>query len=314
MTSVSKWVAAGSSAAVLAGGLFIGTPLAAAAPGDPACVQAGVQYEAALAAAGITEDTIARLEAASEAVAAAEETYMELFQAAEASAAAAVDAAVAELEAARAEVEATDRAKDAADASGDAAARRAAGEAHDAAEIREADALLALEEANAAFDTATDTEEIRAAQEALDSAVAAFEQELAGVSLDDATAMEIMRLFEAFLAACNPDPVGEEPVNTPVVTPPSVTTPVDTSGGTPRSTTPAGTSPVSTTPVGAAPVGGTTAVPVAGVNRGLNVQTAAAAEPADHPGLALLAGLLAAGIAVPAVVALRMRRLQRARR
>lgn len=291
MTSVSKWVAAGSSAAVLAGGLFIGTPLAAAAPGDPACVQAGVQYEAALAAAGITEDTIARLEAASEAVAAAEETHASLVAAAEAGPKAALDAATAELQAAIDEVEATDAAK---------------GAAHDAAEERERLARLALQEANQAYEAAK--EEIRAAQEALDSAVAAFELELAGVSLDEATAMEITRLFEAFLRACNPDPVDEEPVNTPVVTP------VDTSGGTPQSTTPAGTNPVSATPVGAAPGGGTTAVPVAGVNRGLNVQTAAAAEPADHPGTALLAGLLAAGIAVPAAVALRMRRLQRARR
>ena len=123
-----------------------------------------------------------------------------------------------------------------------------------------------------------------------------------------------MGLFEAFLAACNPDTVGVDPVDTPVVTSPSVTTPIDTSGETLQSTTPGGTSPVNANPVGAAPVGGTTAVPVAGVNRGLNVQTAAAAEPADHPGQALLAGLLAAGIVVPAAVALRMRRLERSRR
>lgn len=314
MTSVSKRVAAGSSAAVLAGGLFIGTPLAAAAPGDAACIDAGIQYEAALAAAGITEDTIARLEAASEAVAAAEDTYLELFQAADASAGAAVDAAMAELEAAVDEVEATDAAKDAADASGDPAARRAARNAHDAAEERERLARLALDEANAAYDAAISAPEILAAQEAMDLAVAAFEQELAGVSLDEATAMEIMGLFEAFLAACNPDSVGVDPVDTPVPTPPSVTTPVDTAGGTPQSTTPAGTTPVSANPVGGAPAGGTTAVPVAGVNRGLNVQTAAAAEPAGHPGLALLAGLLAAGIVVPAAVARRMRRLERARR
>ena len=39
----------------------------------------------------------------------------------------------------------------------------------------------------------------------------------------------------------------------------------------------------------------------------------AKAEPGVHPGLALLAGLLAAGIAVPAAVAMRMRRLERSR-
>lgn len=55
--------------------------------------------------------------------------------------------------------------------------------------------------------------------------------------------------------------------------------------------------------------GAVNATPVVATNKGLNVQTAAHAEPGVHPGLALLAGLLAAGIAVPATVALRMRRL-----
>ncbi len=51
-----------------------------------------------------------------------------------------------------------------------------------------------------------------------------------------------------------------------------------------------------------------------GTNKGFNVQTAAEVEPATHPGLALLAGLLAAGIVVPSAVAVRMRRLERTRK
>ena len=58
MTAVSKWVAAGSSAAVFAGGLFLGAPAAVAAPGDAVCLQAFIQFEAALSAAGITEATL----------------------------------------------------------------------------------------------------------------------------------------------------------------------------------------------------------------------------------------------------------------
>jgi hypothetical protein len=42
----------------------------------------------------------------------------------------------------------------------------------------------------------------------------------------------------------------------------------------------------------------------------MNVQTAAG-KPEEHPGTALLAALLAGGIAVPAAAAARMRRLAR---
>ena len=103
--------------------------------------------------------------------------------------------------------------------------------------------------------------------------------------------------FEAFLAACNPDAGGVDPAVTPPVTVPAA----------PGSTTPAVANAVSVTPAG----GGTPAV---ATNKGLNVQTSAQAEPGVHPGLALLAGLLAAGIAVPAAVAMRMRRLERTRK
>lgn len=77
---------------------------------------------------------------------------------------------------------------------------------------------------------------------------------------------------------------------------------------------PGRTTPVVTKPVTAGPAGAGNAAAVVATNKGLNVQTAAAAEPGVHPGLALLAGLLIAGVAVPAAVALRMRRLERTRR
>lgn len=308
MTSVSKWVAAGSAAAVFAGGLCVGTPMAMAAPGDAACLAASGQYEAALAAAGMTAESYAELEALAEAAAVAEEAY---FQALEVSIAAAEKA----LNDARLRVAEADAAEKAAEVvledaqeSGDEAAIEAAQAALTAAKQEEdlaEEALELLESAPA--DAAANTPEVLAALEALEQATAALEDKLAGFSLDQETSDAIMALFEAFLDACNPDAIGVDPV----VTPPAVTTPVGTSGG----TTPGGSNPASVTPVGGAPVGGTTAVPVAGVNRGLNVQTAAAAaEPVDHPGLALLAGLLAAGIVVPTAVALRMRRLERSHR
>jgi hypothetical protein len=116
------------------------------------------------------------------------------------------------------------------------------------------------------------------------------------VSLDEASAADLAGLFEAFLAACNPDSTGVDPVTPPVTGPVTA----------PESTTPAVANAVNAAPAG----GGTVA---AATNKGLNVQTAAEAEPGVHAGLALLAGLLAAGIAVPAAVAVRMRRLERSR-
>jgi hypothetical protein len=307
MTSVSKWVAAGSSAAVFAGGLFIGMPVASAAPGDAACVAASVQYEAALAAAGITAESYAELEALAEAAAVAEGAYYDRLEASIAAADKALNDARVRLAEADAAERAAEDVLEKAQESGDAAAIEAAQAALTAAGQEEdlaEEALELLEKAPA--DAAANTPEVLAALQASDEAAAAFDEKLATFSLDQETSDAITALFEAFLDACNPDAIGVDPV----VTPPAVTTPINTSGG----TTPGGTSPVSANPVGAAPVGGTTAVPVAGVNRGLNVQTAAAVEPADHPGLALLAGLLAAGIVVPGAVALRLRRLERSRR
>ncbi|GAA1267623.1 hypothetical protein [Arthrobacter pascens] len=304
MTSVSKWVAAGSSAAVFAGGLLIAAPMATAAPGDAACLQASVQFEAALGAAGITETSVADIEAASEAAAAAEATYVALVSAAGAGPRAALEDAMADLETARAAAVAADAAKDQAEASGDAAAIEAAKDAHDAAEAAEEAAELAVRDLEEAYTAAISTPDILEAQGALDLAVEAVEDALAAVSLDEASAENLLGLFQAFLAACNPDAIGVDPVGTPVVTPP-VAAPVNAS----ESTTPEVANPVGAPPAGA----GTAKTAAVATNRGLNIQTAAAAEPGVHPGLALLAGLLAAGIAVPAAVALRMRRLERSR-
>lgn len=304
MTSVSKWVAAGSSAAVFAGGLLIAAPMAAAAPGDAACLEASVQFEAALGAAGITETSVADIEAASEAAAAAEATYVALVSAAGAGPRAALEDAMADLATARAAAVAADAAKDQAEASGNAAAIEAAKDAHDAAEAAEEAAEVAVRDLEEAYTAAISTPEILEAQGALDLAVEAVQDALAAVSLDEASAENLMGLFQAFLAACNPDAIGVDPVGTPVVTPP-VAAPVNAS----ESTTPAVANPVGAPPAGT----GTAKTAAVATNRGLNIQTAAVAEPGVHPGLALLAGLLAAGIAVPAAVALRMRRLERSR-
>ena len=301
MTAVSKWVAAGSSAAVFAGGLFIGAPAAIAAPGDAACQQASVQFEAALAAAGITEESIARLDALAEVTASAEAADVAAQQAIEDGPGAALPAAEAQLAADEAAKDAAEDALVEAQTSGDPDAIAAAQAAYDAADDARGESRDALELRQAEYDAAWTSQEFLDVKDAFDTAVAAFEQELAAVSLDEGSAASLAGLFEAFLAACNPDSVGVDPVVTPPVTLPDNTTPVVAN------------------PVTAAPTGGGT-TPGAGVgtatvatNKGLNVQTAAETEPGGHPGLALLAALLAAGISVPAAIALRMRRLERSR-
>ncbi len=294
MTVVSKWVAAGSSAAVLAGGLFLGAPTAAAAPGDAACLQASTQFEAALSAAGITEATIAQLESSAEAAAAAEAAYIALVEAATAGMVAELEEAEVKLEDAIAATAAAENAFEEAKGSGDPAVLAEAEAAKEAAVGAEDKAQQAVTDLTAAYEAAISTPEILEAEDALTAAVAEFETVLSTVSLDETSAASLMGLFEAFLAACNPDAIGVDPVGTLPVTAPG-------------NTVPTATNPVSSTPVG----GGTVTV---ATNKGLNVQTAAEAEPATHPGLALLAGLLAAGIAVPSVVAMRMRRLERSRK
>lgn len=293
MTAVSKWVAAGSSAAVFAGGLFLGAPTAAAAPGDAACLQASTQFEAAMSAAGITDTTVAQLESSAEAAAAAEAAYLALVEAAAAGPAAELEAAEAALGAAIAATAAAEAALKKAEDSGDPDILAEAETAKEAAKEAEDKARQAVTDRTAAYEAAINTPEIHEAWDAFNAAVAEFEAVLSTVSLDETSAANLLGLFEAFLAACNPDAIGVDPVGTPPVTAPGITTPTVTN-------------PVSLTPAG----GGTATVER---NKGLNVQTAAEAEPATHPGQALLAGLLAAGVAVPSAVALRMRRLKRTR-
>lgn len=60
----TRWIAAGSSAAVLAAGLLLSAPAAHATEGDPACTQASTQLATALGATGLTEAYLAQLEAA----------------------------------------------------------------------------------------------------------------------------------------------------------------------------------------------------------------------------------------------------------
>ncbi|MDQ1059829.1 hypothetical protein QFZ23_003730 [Arthrobacter globiformis] len=302
--TVSKWVAAGSSAAVFAGGLFIGAPTAAAAPGDAACLQAFTQFEGALSAAGITEATVADVESKAAVTADAEAVYLAMVEAAGAVPAAELATAQAALDDAIAATAAAEEAEEEAEDSGDPAAISAAEDATEAAEEAEDAARQAVTDLTAAYEAAINTPEIVEARDAFNAAAAEFETLLAAVSLDEATATNLMGLFEAYVTACNPGAVGVDPVATPPVTAPGgiTTSPVTA----PESTTPAVANAVNVAPAKA----GTAA---AVTNKGLNVQTAAEAEPGVHPGLALLAGLLAAGIAVPAAVAVRMRRLERSR-
>jgi hypothetical protein len=302
MTAASKWATAGSSAAVLAGGLFLGAPLAAAAPGDPACVQASTQFEAALSAAGITEATVADLESKAAIAADAEALYLSMVESAGAIPAAELGAAQAVLDDAVEATAAAEAAEEVAEDSGDPAAITAAQEATAAAEQAEEEARKAVADLTAAYDAAISTPDIIAAQDAFDAVAADFDAALAAVSLDEASAADLAGLFEAFLTACNPDSPGTDPVMPPAA--PPVAGPVTGPVTGPGSTTPDVANPVDLPNAG----GGNPAI---ATNRGLNVQTAAEAEPGVHPGLALLAGLLAAGIAVPAAVALRMRRLER---
>lgn len=285
MTTMTKtvkgWVAAGSSATLLVGGLVLGAPAAVAAPGDAACLQASGQFTAALAAAGITPASVTQLEQAAEAVVVAEEQYFLL-----------ADAAAGELdvqlEAAWAELEAAEVAEDP--------------EAIAAAETR-------IAELETAIELALGTPEILAAEQTLDAAIETLDAQLSMLALDEAAAEQILVLFKQFLSACDGAGTGA-PVTTPITTPVVAPAPAVPVAPVPVITSPAPApvaAPAPVTPVViAAPEQD---VPV-GMNPGMNMQTAATADH-EHPGVALVAALLAAGITVPAAVAVRMHRLQR---
>jgi hypothetical protein len=277
-TAVKGWVAAGSSATLLLGGLVLGAPAAVAAPGDAACLQASGQFNAALVAAGITAGSVTQLEQAAEAVVVAEEQYFALLDAAAGDLYAQLETALEDL--------------DAAEAAGDP-------EAVTATEAR----VLELE---AALELALDTPEILAAEQVLYDTTDALDAQLSVLALDEASSERLLALFKQFLAACE-GVGGGAPVTAPVGNPvaPAPVAPA------PAAPAPAPDAPVTVEPVViAAPAAPAPAASVA-VNPGLNIQTAAGAEREPHPGAALVAALLAAGIAVPAATALRMHRLQR---
>ncbi len=274
-----KWTAAGSAAAVLAGGLFLGTPAATAAPGDAGCLTAAGAFNSALAGAGITAASVTRLEAAAAAMAQAEEAYSALIEVAAAVTGPALEAGYIEFDAAVPALEDAKLKHAAAVKSGDPQAIEAAEAALVAAQDRFDAAENALPGLEAAFDASIDTPEIAAAGLVLEQAFVEFEMALTGIDLDEATMTNLLDLFKAFLAACE----GQTGLP-PVVVPQPVLAPA--------------------APPAAAPAPGKT-------NVGLNIQTAAVSTPEDNAGTALLAGLLAAGIAVPAAAALRIRSTKR---
>ncbi|WDF33664.1 hypothetical protein PTW37_01660 [Arthrobacter agilis] len=312
MIVARKWVAAGSTATLLAGGLFLGAPMASAAPGDAACLQASTQFNAALGAAGVDVAFVNNFEAATAAVVTAAETYAAAVAAAESSdaavtAQAAVVKAEADYEAATALVVTAQAAYDAA-----VVAAKGDDEQDDANPLNDTAVVAAQDEltlalaaqatasniglaATAALEAALNTPAVMEAEAALETAGANADALLAQLSGNEALAAELLGLFKAFLAACDASAIGVDPV-TPVVVVPVA---------------PAPAAPVAPVTPGAGTGNGVVAP--TGTNKGLNVQTAVVSED-NSPAVALLAALLAVGVAVPVATAARMRRLERAQR
>ncbi|MEX5299771.1 hypothetical protein RCG67_13455 [Kocuria sp. CPCC 205292] len=273
MTAGKTWAATGAAAAMLAGGLVVGTPAALAAPGDPACLEATAQLDAALTGAGLTPDSLAALDSSAESLAAAEAQYAALVGGAG-------GPSLQELEVA-------------------GAALMAAQESGDPEAIAQAEARLA--ELDQELAAALGTLDPAVAEQALADAAVAFEALLAQLALDEAAVGQFLVLLEQALVACEGPaapvapvaPVAPAPAPAPVLPAPVEAAPV----------APVMAAPVTEAPVAEAPAG------TAAVNPGLNMQTAAA-EPEQRSGL--LAGLLVAGTAVGAAVALRLRRRSRA--
>ncbi len=284
-TAVKGWVTAGSAASLLLGGLVLGAPAAVAAPGDAACLQASGQFNAALVAAGITAGSVTQLERTAEAVVVAEEQYFALLDAAAGDLYVQLETALEDL--------------DAAETAGDPEAVAAA-----EARIVELEAVLEL---------ALDTPDILAAEQVLYDATDALDAQLSALALDEASSEQLLVLFKQFLTACE-GAGGGAPVTAPVGNP-SAPEPVAPTPAAPVTAAPVTADPVTVDPVvitAPAPAAPAPAASVA-VNPGLNIQTAAAPDREPHPGAALVAALLAAGIAVPTATALRMHRLQRRR-
>ena len=181
MTAVKRWAAAGSSAALLAGGLFLGAPAAVAAPDDP-CLAASAQAYTTLAGAGMSSEEMTRVLEAGAAVHAAGAAFNALVT--DADARARLQGAQMELETA---VQNEDR------------------QAAQAAWYR----ILELQEAEAA---AVGTAEIAAAHQASADAAAAFQSVVVDSPLLMRDAAEVLGMFYQVAAHCE-TPTGE-PVST----------------------------------------------------------------------------------------------------
>lgn len=274
MTAGKTWAATGATAAMLAGGLLLGAPAAVAAPGDPACLQATAQLDAALAGAGLTPESLGALDLSAEAVAAAEAQYAALVEGAG-------GPSLQELEAA-------------------AAALMTAQESGDAEAVALAEARLV--ELDQQLTIALGTLDPAVAEQAVAEAAVAFEALLAELALDESAVDQFLVLLEQAVLACEA-PAAPAPV-APVLPAPAEPAPA------PVVAAPVEAAPVVAAPVEAAPVEVPAETAPVEVNPGLNMQTAVA-EPEQRPGAGLAAGLLAAGIAASAAGALRLRRRSR---
>jgi hypothetical protein len=276
MTAGKTWAATGATAALLAGGLFLGAPAAVAAPGDPACLQATAQLDAALAGAGLTPESLGALDVSAEAVAAAEAQYAALVEGAG-------GPSLQDLEAA-------------------AAALMAAQESGDPEAVAQAEARLV--ELDQQLTAALGTLDPAVAEQVLADAAVTFEALLAELALDEATVNQLLVLLEQAVVACE-GPAAPAPVVAPEVPAPVLPAPVEAA---PVAVAPVEAAPVEVTPAPVVPAPVETAP--AAVNPGLNLQTAAA-EPEQRPGAGLPAGLVAVGIAAGAAGALHLRRRSR---
>ncbi|MEX5307378.1 hypothetical protein RF644_16660 [Kocuria sp. CPCC 205258] len=174
MTAGKTWAATGATAAMLAGGLLLGAPAAVAAPGDPACLQATAQLDAALAGAGLTPESLGALDLSAEAVAAAEAQYAALVEGAG-------GPSLQELEAA-------------------AAALMTAQESGDAEAVALAEARLA--ELDQQLTIAFGTLDPAVAEQAVAEAAVAFEALLAELALDESAVDQFLVLLEQAVLAC----------------------------------------------------------------------------------------------------------------
>lgn len=307
-TVVRRWMAAGSTGVVLAGSLVLSTPAATAAEGDPACVQASEQFTTALGAAGISEAYMAQLTEAVTGVGVAATNYATVLGATDEQSLQAVGTAFGEWVAAQVRLETATAALATAQASGDPVAAASAQDEVTAAQAAADAAAATVAQLEATYVPATPTAEIAAAEQQLTIAAGVLEQLLGQLSIDEATATQLVGLLQASVTACNSTPAGLPLPTLPGVTAPVPAAPVDVA---PAPVVPAPVAPVEAVPAPVVPVAPVEAAPApVAVNEGLNVDTAVAAEHHDRPGTAVLAALLTTGIAAAAITVLITRRLR----